>query len=317
MAESSRVQWSEIPAVVLAAVDELLGSHVVTAVSQSGGFSPGSADRVRCADGRRAFVKTATSDVNPEVVPIHRREAAIAAVLPSAIPVPRFIGAVDGGDWIALAFEEVEGRHPLLPWRADDLGATLDALAAAGAAPLGDAARDVILPAADRIADIADGWDRILTDPQHPVDTTLDDVAWAHAHAERWAQDAARVVADTEGDALLHFDTRDDNVLIRPDGTATLVDWPWAVRGAPWFDALMLLVSVRFHEPVADVGAIVAAHDAFTELDAAAADRAIAAFAGFMLDRGRHPAPPGLPTIREFQRAQGAVACRWLRERVG
>ena len=29
------------------------------------------------------------------------------------------------------------------------------------------------------------------------------------------------------------------------------------------------------------------------------------------------PDPPGLPTVRAFQRAQGEVAVRWLRTRLG
>ena len=44
-------------------VERALGSPVVRAASQPGGFSPGSADRVVLADGRRAFVKAVgTSD---------------------------------------------------------------------------------------------------------------------------------------------------------------------------------------------------------------------------------------------------------------
>ena len=52
-----RVAWADLPARVRDVVEEILGAPVVEAVSQPGGFSPGSADRVRTADGRRAFVK--------------------------------------------------------------------------------------------------------------------------------------------------------------------------------------------------------------------------------------------------------------------
>ena len=38
----------------------------------------------------------------------------------------------------------------------------------------------------------------------------------------------------------------------------------------------------------------------------------IAALAGFFTYQAAQPDPPGLPTLRSFQRAQGAVACEWL-----
>jgi hypothetical protein len=39
----------------------------------------------------------------------------------------------------------------------------------------------------------------------------------------------------------------------------------------------------------------------------------VTAVAGYLTERGRLPDPPGLPTLRAFQRAQGAVARAWLR----
>jgi hypothetical protein len=43
----------------------------------------------------------------------------------------------------------------------------------------------------------------------------------------------------------------------------------------------------------------------------------LAALAGFFVWQGRQPAPPGLPTLREFQAAQGSAALAWLRTRTG
>jgi hypothetical protein len=39
--------------------------------------------------------------------------------------------------------------------------------------------------------------------------------------------------------------------------------------------------------------------------------------AGYFLNRARQPAPPGLPTIREFQRFQGDALLPWLRDALG
>ena len=38
----------------------------------------------------------------------------------------------------------------------------------------------------------------------------------------------------------------------------------------------------------------------------------VAACAGYFVDRGRLADPPGLPTLREFQRVQGEIAVAWL-----
>ncbi|GAA1392093.1 hypothetical protein GCM10009639_22950 [Kitasatospora putterlickiae] len=58
-------------------------------------------------------------------------------------------------------------------------------------------------------------------------------------HAEqRLARYAARPenLAQFAGDALLHTDWHNTNVLVT-DQRARLVDWAWATKGAPWLDA--------------------------------------------------------------------------------
>ncbi|HEY3725017.1 MAG TPA: hypothetical protein VGN59_16825 [Acidimicrobiia bacterium] len=39
----------------------------------------------------------------------------------------------------------------------------------------------------------------------------------------------------------------------------------------------------------------------------------VVAIAGSFTNWGRRPGPPGLPTLRAFQRAQNAVTMAWLR----
>ncbi|MGB3439312.1 MAG: hypothetical protein WBA97_11230 [Actinophytocola sp.] len=43
----------------------------------------------------------------------------------------------------------------------------------------------------------------------------------------------------------------------------------------------------------------------------------LAGFGGFFSDAARQPAPPGLPSLREFQQAQANVLVSWLRELSG
>jgi hypothetical protein len=51
--------------------------------------------------------------------------------------------------------------------------------------------------------------------------------------------------------------------------------------------------------------------------DPAALDAFLALITAFFLYNGTLPDPPGLPTLRAFQIAQGEVALAWLRERTG
>ncbi|WP_187250742.1 hypothetical protein [Microbacterium sp. 4-7] len=55
----ARTLWTDLPEDLVAKVSDILGGPVAAAMSQTAGFSPGSADRVVAANGRRAFVKAA------------------------------------------------------------------------------------------------------------------------------------------------------------------------------------------------------------------------------------------------------------------
>ena len=99
------------------------------AVTQPGGFSPGAAVRLRAADGRRLFVKAVGPEPNPDSAGIYRAEARIAAALPASVPAPRLIATFEVDGWVVLAFEDIEGRHPAMPWRRDELDRVTAAVA--------------------------------------------------------------------------------------------------------------------------------------------------------------------------------------------
>ena len=306
VAEGVRVAWADLPAPVRAGVEEVLGSPVVRATTQPGGFSPGSADRVVTADGRRAFVKAVSAEANPVTPGMHRREAAVLAALPADAGVPRLLGVHDDGTWVALVVEDVEGRHPRLPWRADELEATQAAYARLAARPL-PAGLDGVPTTAELFAPDLAGWERVLIEPAPDLDP------WAAAHLDRLATTAAGVAGLLGGDRLVHGDARADNLLVRPDRTVAVVDWPWATRGPAWFDPMCLLVNVVLNDPAADVDAL--ARRWLPDVPDGHVDAVLAGLAGYFVDVARRPDPPGLPTVRAFQRAQGVVVLRWLRRR--
>jgi aminoglycoside phosphotransferase (APT) family kinase protein len=311
---AERMPWAGVPAGLRAAIAEVLGSPVVEAASQPGGFSPGSADRVLTASGRRAFVKTANSELNARSVEIHRLEAAMAAGLPASAHAPELLGVVDHGDWVALVLEDVEGRHPDLPWRPGETVAVLDALADLAHDPIEDGFAGPTL--ADATSDLFEGWRRLIDDPTRAVPLGGDLGEWVAARLASLADASEAAIGDLVGDRLVHRDVRADNILIRPNGSVVLVDWPWATRGAGWFDALSLLVNVRLYDPAADVDRRIAEHPVFHEMDPDAATRVIAGLAGFFIEASMREPIPALPTLRRFQLDQGVAALQWLRVRM-
>jgi aminoglycoside phosphotransferase (APT) family kinase protein len=310
-ATGNRLDWWQAPAVVRAAVERWLGSAVTAAATQSGGFSPGVATRLRAADGRHVFVKAIGPAPNPDAPAIHRREARNAAALPSAAPAPRLLWSADDLDgWVVLVFEDIAGHAPALPWRPAELDRVLAALArlAEYLTPSPLPAGVVGLASQDSL--FARGWwPRLVDAPPAGLD------AWSARHAARLAALEADAPAAVAGDTLLHLDIRADNLLLTDD-RVVVVDWPHARVGAAWVDAVCFAPSVTMQGgPAPD--ALLARVPTATSADPAAVTAAIVALAGFFTWEALQPPPPGLPTLRPFQAAQGAVARAWIAERTG
>src|SRR4051812_49380069 len=124
----ARPAYDTLPSAVRAWAADVLGSPVCSWTSESGGFSPGVAARVTCADGTKAFVKAVSAEVNPISPGMHRTEAQVTAALPPELGSPRLIVMYDDGTWVALVLEQVDGRPPVVPWQPAELAAALRAL---------------------------------------------------------------------------------------------------------------------------------------------------------------------------------------------
>ena len=247
---SPRIGWAELPGHVRAGIEQILGAPVIEATGQQGGFSPGTADRVLTASGQRAFVKAVSPQLNEHSPGIHRKEAAVAAALPAGVPAPALIGTYDDGEWVALVLSDVEGRHPHVPWHAVEVHLVLDALLKISRTPLPPELGR--LPTLEtELADPFRGWTRIRRSPPEGCDP------WVLRNLDTLERLAEQGLRDVAGGSLAHTDVRADNILITAADGAVLVDWPWAAVGAPWVDALTVLVNVRVFDPAFDVGCIV------------------------------------------------------------
>jgi aminoglycoside phosphotransferase (APT) family kinase protein len=312
-AGGQRLGWGDAPGWLRAEVQSRLGGPVVEAATQPGGFSPGIATRLRLADGRRAFVKAVGPHPNPDSPAIHRGEARIAAALPRSAPAARLLWWLERRGWVALAFEDVDGTHPVLPWRRQELRRVLGMVAAMGAALT--PAPPGIPPIAERLRDSFRGWRRLAAAHADGTDDLTGLDPWAARHLDRLAELEAAWPPAAAGPTLLHADLRADNLLLTPTRVVA-VDWPWACVGAAWVDLLLLLPSVTM-QGGPDPEPTFAAHPLGARADPAAVTTTLAAWTGFLLGSSRLPPPPGLPTLRAFQLGQGRVALAWLRERTG
>ena len=318
-AQGVRLDWNILPAPVRAEVERRLGSPVRASISQPMGFTPGVAARLRLADGRSVFAKAAGPLPNPGLPAIHRQEARVVSALPAAAPVPRLLEVVDEGEggWIALVYEEALGQHPAQPWDPAELRRVLAALDALGElltpAPLGE---PVVESASAAFASVPGtygrltGWRLLAEDPTARRDG-LDE--WSTRHLEALVALEAQAARAAAGSTLLHFDVRADNLLLSAD-RVWFVDWPLACVGAAWVDAVFFAPSVAMQGGPAPEE-VIAQSAACRAADPRAVTAVIAAVAGFFTHRALQPPPPGLPTVRAFQAAQGAVARRWLAER--
>lgn len=243
---------------------------------------------------------------------LHRREIMVASWLPAVAPTPRLLWSFDeGGEgWVVLVFEDIEGRPPAQPWVASELDRVVDSLNALTS----DLSPSPVAPA--EIGDVSTfgplvggNWSRLKFDNPPNVDP------WMVRHLDRLIEAEERVEAVSRGETLLHLDLRGDNMLLTDDGVV-IVDWPHARVGAAWIDAVGFAPSLAM-EGGPEPEELIARLDGPRQADPKHLTLGIIEIAGFFTYQGSRPPVEGLPGLREFQEAQGAVARRWIAQRTG
>ena len=302
--------WAEVPVEVQAWAAAVGGGRRPEVVRDvPGGFSPGATSILEWS-GRAVFVKAVGSAPNPESPGMHRREVVVSAALPRSPHFPHFLASYDDGDWVALAFDAVDGHPPRHPWEATELATVTDALSSLHR-DLTPSPLPSLTPLAEYVHHMFGGWSELaaLAAPPGGLDE------WACRHLDQLARLESAWPAACEGPTLVHGDVRADNVLLTSDGVV-FVDWPHAAVGTPVFDVIGWAPSVVL-EGGPPPEELLARHLPPLSVDPEVITVLLGAVCGFFIERSLRPPPPGLPTIRPFQAAQGAVALAWLRRRTG
>lgn len=310
-----RSHWPDMPRRVRSKVEEWLGGKVLYAATQPTGFSPGIAAVLTTHDDRQVFIKAVGPAPNPITPTMHRQEIKVVSAMPDDAPAPRLLWSSDEGKdgWVALIFEHVEGLHPAQPWRADELDRVVAALEDLSVtltpSPL---PTSIVGTASDLFATRICGWRRILDERQPGVDC-LDE--WSRRHLETLAAIEETAADALAGDSLLHMDIRADNILLTAE-RVWFLDWPHACKGPSWLDVVGFAPSVTMQggPPPEE---IISRHSACRAAESDAITAAVVSIAGYFTRQGFQPPPPGLPTVRAFQRAQGLVARKWAAQRAG
>ncbi|HEY3086362.1 MAG TPA: phosphotransferase, partial [Candidatus Dormibacteraeota bacterium] len=213
----------------------------------------------------------------------------------------------DEEGWVALCLEDIEGHHPAEPWTDAELDQVLGALKEM-ARSLTPSPISTDQTAADAFARTINGWQAALARGEERLDE------WCIRNLDRLARLEAQAPGSALGDTLLNFDVRADNLLIAGDSVYVL-DWPWARTGAWWLDIACMSPSVAMQGGPSPEE-ILSRVD-LTGVRRESVDAVVCALAGYFVVRSLEPPPPGLPTVRAFQAAQGRHATAWLRERLG
>jgi hypothetical protein len=284
-------------------VERRLGSPVEHAESQDSGFTPGFASRLVGRDGQRLFLKAANRTAQRAFAAAYAQEARVLRSLPvDRLPATRLLWTEhDVEGWTLVAFEDVEGRPPHRPWTEDDLTACLVALAQVAEAEIDPEPLD-LQPLHVDLPTFVTGWDL------------------AGAAGDEWPHldelgALARAFAELPAEHVAHLDGRDDNFIIRPDGTALLCDWNWPALAPRWVDVVHLLVSA--HGDGHDVTRLVAEHPVTAGVPDDQLDSFVAALGGFMAEADLRPVPANSPHLGTHRRWWAAACWSWLADRRG
>jgi hypothetical protein len=307
-ATARRLEWSLLPPHLRSLVERRLGAPVVAATSRDGGFTPGMASVLTCADGSRHFAKAASTKAQRSVAEAYAEEARRLARVPDGAPVPSLTWWHRDDDWVVVVAEHVAGRAPRRPTDADDLDRCLDALEACASAltpaPDGLVAGDL----ADELADGVTAWDRLRRAPPADLPGLAD-------HVEEAAALASAHAGLTTGDTVVHTEVRDDHLLLADDGRTLVSGWTFPARGAAWVDTVVALVGA--HGDGIDADAILEGRSLTHDVGTEAVDALLALLAGWYLEARERPVPPVSPWLRAHQDQLATSAWGWLAARRG
>ena len=308
-----------MPRAVKDEVAKLLGSPVARAERVYGGYAPSATFRVALADGRRVFLKSTYP--LPQGSAVHwsvDREERFYRSVGRRVErwAPRFHGSLDRDGWHMLALEDL-GPRSVPPWTPIKARRAAWDYARFHKSTLGKPLPRW-LSRAEHI-EFASFWTGLAERGEIRAVASL--AGRRAGEAEEWLdvalplfRDGERRLATLRGpSALLHFDTRSDNIRIIGE-RLRIFDWPFASVGPAEFDLVAFAQTVHAEGGPAPES-MLAEYERVLPLRAHAVDASLAGVAGYFADRAWRPPSSGLPRLRPWQRRQLKASLAWAARR--
>jgi hypothetical protein len=312
-------RWSEVPRSVRVETERRLRSRVVRATRAYGGYAASATFRLVLANGRRAFFKAGYPPPpgSAAIFPMDQEDRRYTALAPLVGRyMPKQYGSFRLARWHVLLMEDL-GPASIPPWTKAKARAAARSYARFHRATLGE-------PLPRWLSRTQHGrfgvhWARLAQSGRIAATAML--AGKREDEALEWLDVALPVLRDKERDlagarppfALLHFDTRSDNIRMRHD-RLVMFDWPFASVGPAEFDVVAFAQGVAAEGGPADEQ-IVDWYQEVLPLRANIIDASLAGVAGYFADRAPLPPPPGLPRLRSIQRRQLKASLAWAARR--
>lgn len=246
---------------------------------------------------RHACFVQAVHESSPSVsVELIRDEKFVLERVAQSYPIPALVHAVEACGWIVLVSEAVPGI-PLDENTGDGgLRGVMNAL---------HVLQQRVVPD-EHLPSVAERYDGLLDHTAELLSRRPELAAGATlAEVSSRAEEAVR--AASVGNELVHGDLRGDNVLVDSSGSAWLVDWAWGCRGRAWADSVTLMCSVREVSPERR-WAMLTEHPVTAGASVEDLHGYVDPIAALYDSAALRPDPPGLPSLRGWQREQARSA---------
>jgi hypothetical protein len=311
--------WSAVPQDVKDEVARILRSPVARAERVYGGYAPSATFRLRLANGKRAFFKASyPAPKGSGVKWFMDHEAQNYRTLEGFIQpwAPKFYGSFAYEGWHILLLEDL-GPRSVPPWTL-----TKARTAARSYARFHGKTWGKRLPRSlsrTGYLEYAKFWRTLARTGE--IARTASLAGRRVAEAEEWLAVALPVFIAHERDlekarppfALLHFDTRSDNVRIQGD-RLRIFDWPFASAGPAEFDVVAFCQAVAAESgPAAE--RVLEWYEEVLRLRPSMIDASLAGISGYFADRAWRPPIEGLPRVRRWQREQLKECLYWSARR--
>jgi hypothetical protein len=314
--------WAAVPVPVRELTEQMLGAKVVRATRAFGGYGPSATFVLRLDDERKAFFKGVYPLPEGSAVrwALDEEERVYTQLADEITPwAPAYYGSLRLEGWHAMLIESVPGAR-MPPWTSSQAQRAARSYAEFHARTV-DAELPEWLERTQHL-EFAGYWTQITSDHEASARlSALCPTPELRREAARWIKtngpqliEAEKALLTAERFALLHFDTRSDNV--RLDGELLrLFDWPWACVGPPEFDLAAFAQSIA-GEDGPDPEQVIAWYSAVLPVAEEVVSASVAGISGYFAERAPQPAPEGLPRLRWVQRRQLKASLAWAASRL-